>query len=152
MNNKGTTDLSKRKTSRSQYLKHGLHIVFILTMLLAILPVINAAQASTPPILDGKVDPEYLSSGQQAYFQGFAEEVSANLYAIDDSSIDPDHIWLTWVVADGYTDNSYDDDGANGQSQHPTWGPGFQHRFRDIAESDLQQIKLCTRSELSMIS
>ncbi|MEA3336028.1 MAG: SdrD B-like domain-containing protein [Chloroflexota bacterium] len=126
----GGTKGARRRTTWA-----GLAIV--LAMLVALLPGTLPAIATTTPTFDGFVDPQYLTFGTTVSFAGVG--TGANLYVIDDA--DDGNIWLTWEIDRSFVDNSYDDDGVNGQSQHPSWAPGYQHRFRDLAESDLQQMQ-----------
>ena len=93
------------------------------------------ALAETPPILDGLVDPVYYShSGRAVEYEGFYPEANATLLIVEDPSIDPDHIWLAWIVSKQFNDASY------GVNKHSSWPRG--HEFDDLLESDLQRLDI----------
>ncbi len=92
------------------------------------------AYAQSPPTLDGYLDTVYLSHGSVYDWGGYYQNADAKLYVISDTSIDPNYIWMAWVINRGFNDNSY------GTNRHSSWPSG--HEFDDLLESDMQQLRI----------
>jgi hypothetical protein len=50
---------------------------------------------------------EYISHGHSINYEGFYPQANATLYVFNNSSIDPNYIWLAWAVDKGFNDISY---------------------------------------------
>jgi len=127
--------------------------IAILLIFVMVEPVINSKililkdnifeqrDLSDQPIFDGLIDEVYLTDGEHIYFgNANYENFSGDLYVIDDVSIDPDYVWLVWLINPAFVDNTY----GNGTVPQyvNTNGNPCGHNFNDLYESDRQEIKL----------
>jgi hypothetical protein len=88
------------------------------------------------PDLNGLLDIEYLTYGVHIHYGNIDEEnVSGELYIIDNISIDPNNIWLGWIINPNYVDNTY----GNGTIGNY---PAGKHTFNHLKTSDHQEIRL----------
>ncbi len=114
---------------------------FLITFLVALLGVFVGFPAMAALVLDGLTDEtsprtgetEWATYGVARDYSGFVPGAEARLIIIDSAAVDADNIWLSWRIANGYNDNSYEDtDTPDGQ--HSSWPQG--HGFFDLVESD----------------
>jgi len=105
---------------------------------MSVQPVVKS---STPLNLDGNIDDLYLSDGTRIYYQnGTYPTSNLNLYVIDNTSIDPNYVWITIVINPYFVDNTY------GNGTVPQYkksdGSNTTHTFSNLVGSDMIQIKL----------
>ena len=96
------------------------------------------------PVLDGAIDSVYLSNALGRDFVGYDKGADATLYVLDDVSIDPDYVWVLWVLSLSSTDNSYGPTEGGTTGEHDSWPK--HHNFNDLLESDKQHLAFSNRS------
>ena len=122
-----------------------------ITLLLLGMVVFAAAiipeTASGAPVLDGLLDDVY-NTGYIAYYANATYcDAGGYLYIVDNTSIDPDYVWVAWVISKSYVDNTYGDGMVGTYRNHPPPAPPCGgHAFGDLLESDGQEFKFynCT--------
>ena len=92
-------------------------------------------------VLNGILDNVYLTNGEHFYYGNVNyENFSGDLYVIDDVSIDPNYVWIAWIINPMFVDNTY------GNGTVPQYvnknGHPCGHNFGDLKGSDRQEIKL----------
>ena len=100
----------------------------------AVIIMPETACAVDPPVLDGLIDSQYYHYGEAAYHANVDYPAADGfLFAIDNTSIDPNYIWAVWILNASYVDNTYGDYAIG-------WTSG--HSLDDnLLESDGQRIR-----------
>jgi|GEM_PF-5355931 len=100
-----------------------------------------------PPTLDGRLDDTYHTHGTRIYYGNITyPNAHANLYVIDNTTIDPDSVWIAWILNPYFVDNTYGN-GTVPQYRNQNGLP-CGHSLNDLNESDKQDIKLYNSSGL----
>jgi len=103
--------------------------------------------AISPPVFDGRLEDVYFTHGKRIFYGNSTyQNVSANLYVIDNSTIDATNVWIAWVLNPYLVDNTYGN-GTVPQYKNQNGIP-CGHVFDDLNESDKQDIKLYNNSGL----
>lgn len=125
--------------------------LLLLVLLLAFSSVLISSmpETATGLELDGKIDNEYYSGAATYYFVNLTwpEIADGWLYVIDNTSIDPDYVWVAWAVNKNYVDNTYGNGTVGFYRNSLNADKPGTHSFDDnLLESDGQQIQFynCT--------
>ncbi len=100
-----------------------------------------------PPVFDGRLEDVYFTHGKRIYYGNVMfQNASANLYVIDNTTIDATYVWIAWVLNPYFIDNTYGN-GTVPQYKNINGNP-CGHNFNDLNNSDRQAIKLYNNSGL----
>ncbi|NIM17639.1 MAG: hypothetical protein GTO45_37210 [Candidatus Aminicenantes bacterium] len=126
-------------------------IFFLITALIGFMQV--PAFGQSPPTLDGKLDPVYLSHAWIVDWDAYdgsdptdpdPNAPDARVYILSNQSIDPNYIWVVWSITRNFNDNSY------GTGKHSSWG-GTGHIFDDLLESDMQRLAISNKCKVTVL-
>jgi len=127
--------------------RKSVSIVITMLLIFSVIPIFSpnvimaTAGGGNAPVLDGLLDDVYITHGKKIHYGNLQyENASGDLYIIDNVTIDPDYVWLAWVINPGFVDNTYGS-GIVGQYRNPRLKP-CGHSFKDLVGSDMQEIRL----------
>ena len=132
-----------QKKSVTKTVEIMLLLLGMVVFVVAIMPE-TAMGPPSAPVLDGLLDDVYNTGYIAFYANATYHDAGGYLYIVDNTSIDPDYVWVAWVISKSYVDNTYGT-GTVGIYLNPVKNE-CGHDFGDLLDSDGQQFKFynCT--------